>query len=182
MITITGKPCSGKSTVAKLLASKYGFEHISIGEIFKEEARRLGITIEEFNKLCLEDPSFDRIIDKEIERIGKERKGERLIFDSRMAWHFVPNSFKVYVDLSDKEMSKRLLNSDRKDKYNYKDEKSALASLLNREKMELARYKKLYNVVMDDPNNFDLIISSENVTPEELAEIIYREYEKYNKK
>ncbi len=179
MITITGKPCSGKSTVAKILASKYGFEHIAIGNIFKEEANKRGITIEEFNKLCSSDSSFDQLIDNETARIGRDRANEKLIFDSRMAWHFVPHSFKVYLDLSEDEMANRLLNSDRKDKYIYKNKESALNSLLNREKLEIERYNKLYNVNMADPNNYDLVISSENISPEALADIIYSEYLKH---
>lgn len=176
MITLTGKPCSGKSTVAKILEDKYGFTRISVGEIFKDEARKHGVTIEEFNKMCLNDPTFDRLVDNRTAQIARERADEKLLFDSRMAWHFVPKSFKVYIDLSDEEMANRLMNSNRKDKYDFKDKESALKSLLNRERLEIDRYKKIYNVESNNPKNYDLVISSENISPEELAERIYQEY------
>ena len=50
IISLTGKPCSGKSTVAQVLKDKYGFKIYSVGEMFKEEASKRNMSAEEFNK------------------------------------------------------------------------------------------------------------------------------------
>lgn len=182
IITISGRPCSGKSTVAKLIEQKYGFVRIGVGDLFKEEAKKRGLSSEEFNALCMSDPSYDYFIDKQSEILGKKYNGKKYIFDSRLAWHFVPNSFKVFVTLDDETMIERLLNSDRKGKEKHSSKKEAQKSLKNRQKLETERYKKLYGVDLYDMNNFDFVVDSSDETPEKLVEIIMAEYNKFKKK
>lgn len=176
IITITGKPCSGKSTVSKLLAEKHGFKRIGVGDICKEEARKRGMSAEEFNKFLLSDPSFDYYIDKQSEILGKQYEGQKVVFDSRLAWHFVPKSFKVFVDLNEEEMVRRLVSSDRTGKEKYDSAQEAKRTLQEREKTEIERYKKIYNVALTDMSNFDFVIDSMGRTPEELCEEIWQKY------
>ena len=182
IITISGRPCSGKSTIAKLIAQKHNFERIGVGDLFKEEAKRRGLSSEEFNALCMKDPSYDYYIDKQSETLGQKYDGQKFIFDSRLAWHFVPNSFKVFVTLDDDTMVERLLNSDREGKEKYQTAKEAKKSLKNRQALETERYKKLYNVDLYDMDNFDFVVDSSNKTPEEIVEIIMAEYESFKNK
>ena len=42
IITITGKPCSGKGTVSKIFCQKYNFEYICTGDMFRELAKSYG--------------------------------------------------------------------------------------------------------------------------------------------
>lgn len=179
IITITGKPCSGKSTIAKILVEKYGFKRIGVGDIFKEEAKKRGMNAEEFNAFCMNDPSYDFFIDKKTEELGKSLKGQKVIFDSRLAWHFVPESFKVYVDLDEEEMAKRLANSDREGKEKFDNIESAKKSLKSRRQLEIDRYKKLYNVDIEDLSNFDYILDSSSKTPEQLATELLAEYQAF---
>lgn len=178
-ITITGKPCSGKSTIANLLVEQHGFKKISVGDIFKQEAHKRGMSAEEFNAFCMNDPSFDFVIDQRTVELSKELKGKKIIFDSRMAWHFVPDSFKVFVDLEEDEMARRLVNSNREGKEKYSNLEEAKQSLLNRQKLEIERYKKIYNQDLSDINNFDLILDSSNKSPQELADEIWNKYNNF---
>ena len=96
-ITITGNLGSGKSSVAKKLIEK-GYEYSSTGNIFRQLAMERGLSVEEFNKQINEaasrgDHSVDKMIDDTTTRIGKER--DQVVFDSRLAWHFAPESFKI---------------------------------------------------------------------------------------
>lgn len=182
IITISGRPCSGKSTIAKLIAQEHGFVRIGVGDLFKEEAKKRGLSSEEFNALCMSDPSYDYFIDKQSEILGKKYDKKKYIFDSRLAWHFVPNSFKVFVTLDDETMIDRLLNSDREGKEKYSSKKEAQKSLKNRQDLETERYKKLYGVDLYDMDNFDFVVDSSDKTPEKLVEIIMAEYEKFKKK
>lgn len=184
IITMTGKPCSGKSTIAKLLAEKHNFKRIGVGDIFKEEAKKRGLNAEEFNAFCMNDPSYDFVIDQQTERLGKELKGQNIIFDSRLAWHFVPNSFKVFVDLNENEMAQRLVDSDREGKEKFSSVEDAKLSLKNRQQLEEARYKKIYGVDISDFSNYDLVVDSSNKTPEQLAEMVWLAYQRFvnNKK
>ena len=47
IITITGMPCSGKSSIAKMIAEKHGFRRIGVGDMFKDEAKSRGLSAEE---------------------------------------------------------------------------------------------------------------------------------------
>ncbi len=179
IITITGKPCSGKSTVSKILVEKFGFKRIGVGDIFKEEAHKRGMSAVEFNALCMSDPSFDFIIDKRTAELGKQLDGQKVIFDSRLAWHFVPNSFKVFVDLDEEESAKRLFESDREGKEKYSSISSAKTTLKNRADLERERYKKLYDVVLDDLSNYDFVINSKNKTPEEISDAVWQAYSEF---
>jgi len=182
IITITGKPCSGKSTIAKILEKDYGFKRIGVGDMFKAEAKRRGVSTEEFNTMCLQNPEFDYFVDQQSAKLGKELEGQRVIFDSRLAWHFVSKSFKVYVDLNDEEMVERLINSDREGKEKYTDKDEASRTLASRRKLEVERYKKIYGVDISDLSNFDFVLDSSNKTPDMLALELINEYNKFCQK
>ncbi len=182
LITITGKPCSGKSTIGEFLEKKFGYRRIGVGDMFKAEAARRGMSAEEFNEFCLSDPSFDFFVDKETERLGKELDGQKVIFDSRLAWHFVPNSFKVFVDVTEDEMARRLATSNRTGKEKIDDVKSARQHLVNRFNLENERYKKIYGFDNLTRENYDLVIDSTNRTAEDIADEIFEKCVKFYEK
>lgn len=182
IITLTGKPCSGKSSVGQILEKNFGYKRIGVGDIFKAEAKKRGMSAEEFNEFCLKDPSYDFLIDNETIRLGKELSGKKIIFDSRLAWHFVPNSFKVFVDVEENEMANRLTQSDRTGKEKLDDPVEAKKHLLNRFNLENKRYQKIYGVDNLDMSNYDLVLDSTNRTPEDLAEEIYQKCVEYYRK
>ena len=49
----------------------------------------------ELNELAKKDKSIDDMLDERSIRLGKEL--DSTIFDSRMGWHFIPDSFKVFL-------------------------------------------------------------------------------------
>ena len=51
IITIAGAPCSGKSTVGKLLAKKLGFSYFYVGLRLRQMAEAAGVPVHEFYKL-----------------------------------------------------------------------------------------------------------------------------------
>lgn len=183
IITITGMPCSGKSSIAKMIAEKHGFRRIGIGDMFKDEAKSRGLSAEEFNALCMQDPSYDFFIDNKTAELGKELEGQNIIFDSRLAWHFVPKSYKVYVNLQDeKVLVERMLNSDREGKEKFTTAEEVKRSVLNRQRLEDERYKKIYGVDISNPQNYDLVIDSSYKTVETLTDEIWKEYQKFCEK
>ena len=47
LITISGLPGSGKTTVARLVARELGLEHVYAGDIFRRQAEEHGLTLAE---------------------------------------------------------------------------------------------------------------------------------------
>ena len=80
-ITMAGKLGSGKSTIARLLNERHGFEIYSTGKIQRELARNFGVSTLEMNKLMSQDTKYDHMIDDEVTRISVERAEDKLLFD-----------------------------------------------------------------------------------------------------
>lgn len=177
IITITGKPCSGKGAVTGYLVEKYGFTKYSAGDIFRQIAKDRGIDVLELNRL--NDTSVDHILDNEIVRVGTENIGKKMIFDSRTAWHFVPKSFKVFIDVAPEEQARRLLGSGRNTEKIDISAEEAMNSLAERWELENKRYMTIYGFNNKNKDNYDLVVDNTNLTIEETGEAIYSAYLKY---
>ena len=179
LISITGKLGSGKSTVCNLLKDRYGFEIYSTGAFQREVARSMGITTLELNKRLREDPSLDYVIDDAVKKLSIERAQDKLIFDSRMAWHFAEKSFKIFLTIDPREAARRVMLNQRGSEEFYANEDEACEKLIERSQVEQARFMQIYGVDYYDFNNFDLIVDTTSRTPEEILGIIMAAYESY---
>ena len=179
LISITGKLGSGKSTICNLLKDRYGFEIYSTGAFQREVAREMGITTLELNKRLREDPSLDYVIDDAVKKLSIERAQDKLIFDSRMAWHFANKSFKIFLTIDPREAARRVMLNQRGSEEFYADENEACEKLIERSQVEQARFMQIYGVDYYDFNNFDLIVDTTSRTPEEILGIIMAAYESY---
>ena len=179
LISITGKLGSGKSTICNILKDRYGFEIFSTGVINREFARSLGITTLELNKRLVEDPSLDREIDGTVTRISEEKKDEKLIFDSRMAWHFAKNTFKIFLTIDPMEAARRVMLNQRGSEEHYDSVEEACEKLVERSQVERDRFLEIYGVDYHDHNNFNIVVDTTNRTPDEIVSIIMANYESY---
>jgi len=182
IITITGKPCSGKGTAARAFCKQYGFEYVCTGDMFRSIAKEMGYNnILDFQNQNPDIKKVDEIIDTKTENLGKTRLYEDIVSDSRLAWNFIPNSFKVFIDVDEKEAAKRLLNANRETEQisNIEEAKQVLA---DRWKTENNRYLELYGVNNLNKKNYDYIINSTKLTPDQIIKKIHKKYEKFLKK
>lgn len=180
-ITITGNLGSGKSTIAKLLSEKYNFEIYSTGKVQRELARQMNMTTLELNQLMRSDPKYDNMIDDETARISRDNKDKDIIFDSRLAWHFVESSFKVFVSVSLEIAAERVMNDTRGSEEKYSSLEEAIQLLAERAATERVRYKEIYNLNYMDFSNYNLVIDSTYCLPDQIAEIILKEAKEYEK-
>ncbi len=180
IITITGKPCSGKSAAIAYIMDKYGFTKFSGGELFRRIATERGIDILELNRQ--RDISVDKLCDDEIAKIGARDLNKDIIFDSRTAWHFIPKSFKVFLDIEQDEQVRRMLGSGRTDEKIDLTPEEAKASLNERWNLENERYMSIYGINNCNPSVFDLVVDTSNLTVEEVGEKIINGYQEYVQK
>lgn len=181
IITLTGKPCTGKSTTAEIFCKKYGFERVYAGAIFKSVARELGVDITE---LSASDKiiEVDYKVDEELKQLYESRKDDNILIESRTAFSFMPDAFNVFVDIDDGEMAKRLFNSDRPLVERGATIEEAKEKVLKRYQNDVKRYKKIYGINTDDFSNYSFVIDNTKLSPEETADIIYEAYKKHLKK
>lgn len=171
-IAFSGRLGSGKSTVCALLRDKYGYEIYSTGTVQRKVAEELGISTLELNERMTKDPTLDHIIDDAVVKLSREKAGAQIVYDSRMAWHFAENTFKVYMYVDPTVAAKRVFNADRGDVEKYANVDDALKQLNARGNEENKRFKKIYNVDNFDYSNYHLIIDSTTATPKQIAEAI----------
>lgn len=178
-ITITGNLGSGKSTICKILEDKYGFEIYSTGKVQRELAREMNMTTLEMNQLMCSDPKYDTMIDDATARISRENRDKNIIFDSRLAWNFVEESFKVFLSVELDVAAKRVFHDNRGKEEQYTSIEQAKELLKARAITEDKRYKDMYNLDYFNYDNYNLVIDSTYNTPEVIASIIMEEAKKY---
>lgn len=179
LISITGKLGSGKSTICGILSERYGFEIFSTGSINREVARKLGITTLELNERLKIDHSLDDEIDSTVTRLSIEKKDEKLIFDSRMAWHFAKDTFKIFLTIDPMEAARRVMLNQRGSEERYESVEDACEGLIKRGNVERERFIQIYGVDYFDNNNYNLIVDTTSRTPEEIVSIIMKNFELY---
>jgi len=169
IITLGGKSGSGKSTVAKLLAKKLNFEHYSNGDFMRELARQKNISLLELSKIAETTREIDEILDKRQRELGESQ--DNFIIDSRLGFHFIPNSKKIFLDADLEIRAKRILNDKIRKESNI-TLKEAIRNIKLREKSEMARYKQYYNLNPYDKKNFDFVINTTKSNSEEITKQI----------
>ncbi|MFQ6773218.1 MAG: cytidylate kinase family protein [Clostridia bacterium] len=174
-ITLAGTQGGGKSSICKIFVEKYGFEHIKVSNVMRKMAEERGISILEMNQLAETDPSFDKEVDAYTAQIAQQLESENknAIFDSRMAWHFVPSSVKVFLDANEVVRAERILGDKTRGSVEiYSQLDQTIKSIRERLLSENVRYKKYYHVDNLDMSNYDVVLDSTHKSPEELAEEI----------
>ena len=176
-ITLSGELGSGKSTVANYLISKMPFKIVSAGLLFRQLAAKHGMSAKEFNEFIENDPKYDHYVDDTMAELG--RTDEKIIFDSRMAWHFVPSSFKIYLYVDVDTATERIFNDTGRVSESYTDKATARQEIIDRRKSELLRYQNFYHCNLDDYSNYDLIIDTSHATREEVNELVYNSFKAF---
>lgn len=180
IISLSGDLASGKGTVSKILMEKLNFGVYRNGEYFRKLAKEKQMTLEEFGEYVKIHPEIDIQIENSAKEYAKEN--DNFIIDARLGWYAVPESFKVYLKVDLDEAAKRAFEDQtRKDLENFSSVDEHKKALKERFKEENERYFKLYGVKKDDMSNYDLVVDTTNHTPEEVADIIIKEYKKWGK-
>ncbi len=173
-ITIAGDLGSGKSTVANHLIKSINYRIESAGLIFRRLAEQHGMTAKEFNQFIESNPKYDNMVDDTIKEMGE--KEENIIFDSRLAWHFVPKSFKIYMYVDVDTATERIFNDRDRISESYTDMATAKKEIIERRQSEVLRYKTFYNVDIDNYGNYDFIIDTSHATKEEVNELVLNSF------
>lgn len=169
-ISVTGDLGSGKSTVCRYLNANFGLKVYSIGLIQRSLAEKYNMDVCAFNKYMETHPEIDGEIDAELTRYG--RRDEDMVLDSRMAWHFVPDSFKVYLTVQLDAAAKRIMQDQRGTVESYANLDEARKKLIERKQSENLRYITKYGVDCSNLDNYDLVIDTTDISPEAVAAAI----------
>jgi cytidylate kinase len=170
IITISGRPGSGKSAVASRVAASLGLKHVSAGDFMREMASERGVSILELSRSAEEHSAIDREIDARTARLARD--GGDFVMDARLAWHFAPDSVKVFLDVHPEIAAKRIYGAARGSEHENIDFTETLRAIESRTRSEKKRYQTYYDLDYTDHGHYDLVIDTSEMTIDEVVEAI----------
>ena len=171
VICISGMTGSGKSTVAKRLADKYGLGYFSGGNALRTLAQEEGYdsdvrgwweTAEALNFLQqrMGDPTFDKKIDEQLFELAKE--GNVVLDSWTMPW-LLNEGFKVWLEASPQVRAKRVTNR------GHISVEDALNALTKKDEQTRQIYKSLYGFDLgNDLTPFNIVLATDELDPDDV--------------
>jgi CMP/dCMP kinase len=179
-ISITGDLGSGKSTVAKEICRVLNYKYLSMGQLQRQLGQERGMNTLEFNKFTDNNKEIDDYIDQRLKDVNTQT--DSYVLDSRLGWHFVKTSFKVYLMAVDEVSASRVLVDEKRiGEPLALDIKAKIKEQSERRKIESARFEKNYGVKPSIFKDFDVIIDTSSASISEVTSLILSLYEKYKK-
>jgi cytidylate kinase len=161
--TLSGCVGSGKTTIGKLLAEHLNYSFISIGNRTREFAESKGMSIVEFQKLCLSKPEMDMQIDKAFS--NECNNSERLVIDYRLGFKFIKNAYHIFLNISEACAKERLKLANRATE-SYETVNQRNESFKN-------QFLNTYSVDYTLPENYDLLVHVADFSnPEDMLAFI----------
>lgn len=181
IITISGKPGSGKSSTADRVAELLGYTRHSSGDMVRRVLAKEGMSLEEYNRRAVDEHDLDDKVDEELRSL---RNAKDVVVDSRLGFYWIPESFKVYLDLDLEVATARIF----KDSMNNKKRSGAgeygslpdVARKVN-ERMheEQNRFRALYGIDPYNPRHFDLVVDTSRNDPQAVAITVFDYYRQW---
>jgi len=165
IITIGGSPGSGKSTIGRMLATRFGIPFFSMGEVRRQYALEHGMTLAELNARAEHDVTSDHLVDKFQEKLPE--KYDSFIVDSRLGFHFLTQSIKIYIKVDRKVAAERIFPL-RRDSEHWHTVEEGITALQARESSDKLRYMQYYGLDPADTSHYDIILDSTKTNPLEM--------------
>ncbi len=179
IITISGNPGSGKSSVAKMLVEKLGLERVYVGGIRRDLAKEKGMTLQELNEYAINHPETDVDVDKKAAASAREleKTGKTVVVEGRTQFHFIPESIKIFIKVDPKEGARRvwkdLQNKEtnaQRNEGNFSSLEQVQKSVLDREEEDAKRYMKYYGIDHRNEKQYDLVVDTTHISAEQAAD------------
>lgn len=161
-IAISGKSGCGNSTVSGIVAERLGVKLINY--TFKSVASELGVSFEEVCQRAENDSKFDLLVDRR--QIAMAEEGS-CVLGSRLAiWLLKSANLTVHLEASVEVRAQRIQRREGGEL------DATLSDTLGRDARDRDRYKKLYDIDIDEFDFADLKIDAETLGPNQIADVI----------
>ena len=169
-IAISSRSGCGNTTVTRLLAEKLGYKMINF--TFRQMAEERGVDFWTFCRMAEDDYSIDRELDRR--QVEMAMQEENCVLGSRLAiWMLDKADLKVYLTATAETRANRILRREGgtfEERYN---------QTVQRDSNDTARYMKIYGIDNTKAEETaDIVIPTDDKTPEEIVGIIIEEVRK----
>ena len=168
-VTISGPPGSGTSTLVSRIASSRGWSSLNGGDVFREEARTRGLTVEQLSSDAKEDLDVDRSLDSLLQQRMSSHDSPEIIESRLSGWWAYKNSLnclRVWVNVSEQERAKRI------QKREGGDFGDCLRKSQNRQRDDKERYSILYGINLDDMSPYNLVVDADEKDEMEVFQAV----------
>jgi len=177
-IILCGSPAVGKTTVARIIASKLKLKLIGGGDILKEIALEEGYNAvgddwwdtKEGMKFMVEragSPEFDREVDRRL--LARAEKGDVVITSYTLPW-LAKEGVKVWLAGNKKSRAERMAKRDSS------SPEECAKVIEERDRENFALYKKLYGIRFGkDLSPFSMIVGTDGVRAAEVAKAVLKQ-------
>jgi len=162
-IAVSGKSGCGNTTVSKIVADRLGLRFVNF--TFRSLAQETGISLRDVLDMASKDDTWDKEVDRR--QLELARAGGGCVLGSRLAvWMLKEADLKVYLRADARTRAARILRREGE------TIESAATFTAERDHQDHVRYLRIYNLDNDDYDFCDLVIDTENLDPEGIAERI----------
>lgn len=182
IITLSGKPGSGKSSTADKVAEMLNYTRYSSGDMVRQLLAKHRLTLAQYNERAKNDHELDDQVDNMLRDL---RNSSDIVVDSRLGFYWIPESFKVYLDL-DLEVATARIYKDAVSNTSRSNTGEGTDSLVEvsrqvkaRMQSEQSRFRNLYHVDPYSLQHFDLVIDTSRHSPQTVALTVFDVYKKW---
>ncbi|MDR0589377.1 MAG: AAA family ATPase [Spirochaetaceae bacterium] len=162
-IAISGKSGCGNTTVSRLVAESLNLRFINF--TFRSLAKERGLSLGEVLALAAKDDAWDKEVDGRQVQLARENGG--CVLGSRLAiWMLAEADLKVYLTARPITRAQRILRREGGDL------EAVAAFTEERDRQDRERYLRIYNIDNNDYSFADLIITTDELNPSEIAALI----------
>ena len=173
LITVSGPPGCGATTLCTRLSEAIDCPYISGGDIFREVAEKHDLTLTQLTAKAQESEEFDRALDERIRAIA-EKWGESdkpCIVESRLAGWLAGNhaDLRIRLDAPTEIRKERV-----------RDREETVAEMQVREVSEAQRYDSYYEIDVEDRELYDIHLNTARWSKQGVFEIVRTAIEQYD--
>jgi len=173
LVTVSGPPGCGASTLCRQLADAMDCPYISGGDIFRELAEKNDLTLTQLTAKAQESDEYDRALDRRIRDIAREwgTSEKACVLESRLAGWLAGEfaDLRIWLDAPDEIRKARI-----------SDREETVAEMQVREVGETARYDDYYQIDLDEREFYDLNLNTARWSKQGVFEVVRAAIESYD--